>query len=140
MHIRIILRFFFEKYKCSGIAFFLQSSRYISNEQSCLKTTGVYGYLLLLSGLTFCVSYSVLPFHSVYALQFFHLFFFLMFFLKPLSSVVEMLLYTCVCVCVCVYSILYIYICYFRKLMKFFLTKKVMTFWFHLFDLGWIEC
>ena len=41
MHIRIILKFF-EKYKCSGIAYFLQSSRYVSNEQSCLKTTGLW--------------------------------------------------------------------------------------------------
>ena len=46
-HIRIILKFF-EKYKCSGIAFFLQSPRYVSNEQSCLKTTGLYDDLLLL--------------------------------------------------------------------------------------------
>ena len=42
MHTRIILEFF-EKYKCPGIAFFLQSSRCISNEQPCLKTTGLYG-------------------------------------------------------------------------------------------------
>ena len=39
MHIRIIL-VFFEKYKCPGIAFFLQSSRYVSNEQPWLKATG----------------------------------------------------------------------------------------------------
>ena len=44
MHIRIILKFF-EKHKCPGIAF-LQSSRYVSNEQSCLKTTGLYDDLL----------------------------------------------------------------------------------------------
>ena len=50
MHIRIILKFF-EKYKCSGIDFFLQSSRYISNEQSRLKTTGLYDDLLLPGGL-----------------------------------------------------------------------------------------
>ena len=31
--------------------FFLQNSRYVSNEQSCLKTTGLYEYLLLLSSL-----------------------------------------------------------------------------------------
>ena len=41
MHTRIILKFF-EKYKCSGIAYFLQSSRYVSNEQSCLKTAGLW--------------------------------------------------------------------------------------------------
>ena len=43
---------------------------------------------------TFSISYSVLPFHLVYVLQFLHLFLFLMFFLEPLSSVVEKLLYT----------------------------------------------
>ena len=32
-------------------SFFLQSSRYVSNEQSCLKTTGLYDDLLLLSSL-----------------------------------------------------------------------------------------
>ena len=43
---------------------------------------------------TFYVSYSLLPFHLVYVLQFLCLFFFvLMFFLKALSSVVEKLLY-----------------------------------------------
>ena len=31
---------------------FLQSSRYASNEQPCLKTTGLYDDLLLLSSLT----------------------------------------------------------------------------------------
>ena len=43
--------FFFEKFRCSGIAFLLQSSRYVSNEQSCLKTTGLYDHLLPLSSL-----------------------------------------------------------------------------------------
>ena len=33
------------------LLFFLQSSRYVSNEQSCLKTTGLYDDLLLLSNL-----------------------------------------------------------------------------------------
>ena len=45
---------FFEKHKYPGIAFiffFLQSSRYVSNEQPCLKTTGLYDDLLLLSSL-----------------------------------------------------------------------------------------
>ena len=43
---------------------------------------------------TFSISYSVLPFHLVYVFQFIHLFwfFFQMFFLKSLSSVVEKLL------------------------------------------------
>ena len=33
-----------------------------------------------------------------------------------------------------------IYNIYFRKCMNFYLTKKFMTFWFHLFGLTWIEC
>ena len=96
MDIRIILRLF-EKYKCSGIAFFLQSSRYVSNEQSCLKTTGLLDDLLLLSSL-FHLFYSILsapfsfslcsPLYPSLSLSF------LMFFLKPLSSVIEELLYT----------------------------------------------
>ena len=46
---------------------------------------------------TFSISYSVLLFDSVYVLQFlllFVFFFFWMFFLKPLTSIVEKLLYT----------------------------------------------
>ena len=33
--------FFFERHKCPGIVFFLQSSRCVSNEQPCFKTTGL---------------------------------------------------------------------------------------------------
>ena len=92
MHIGIILKAF-EKYKYLGIAFFfLQSFRYVSNEQSCLKATGLYFILIFYSYLiccTFSISYSMLPLHLVYVLEFLHLFlfFFLLFFLKPLSSV-----------------------------------------------------
>ena len=110
MRIRIILEVF-EKYKCPVIAFVLQSSRHVSNEQPYLKTTELYEDFFLSSSLfhffyfvlpfhflvyvTFSISYSVLPFHLVYFLQFLHLFtFFGMFFLKPLSSTVEKLLYT----------------------------------------------
>ena len=52
MFIRITLEFF-EKYKCPGIAFFfsLQSSSCVSNEQPCLKTTGLWDDLLLSSSL-----------------------------------------------------------------------------------------
>ena len=55
--------------------FFLQSSRYVSNEQPCLKTTGLYEDLLLLSSL-FHFFYFIfsLPFHLVYVFQFLHLF------------------------------------------------------------------
>ena len=43
--------YIFEKYKCPGIASFLQSSRNVSDEQPCLKTTGLYDDLSLLSSL-----------------------------------------------------------------------------------------
>ena len=76
--------FFFETCKCPGIAI-LQSSRCVSNEQSCLKTTGLYDDLLLLSSLFhFYISHSVLQFHLVFSFQF--LFYC---FLKPLSNIVE---------------------------------------------------
>ena len=42
---------------------------------------------------TFTISYSVFSFHLVYVFEFLHLFF-LLFFLKPLSSVVEKHWYT----------------------------------------------
>ena len=48
-----------------------------------------------LVGFASSISYSVLPFHLVYVLQFLHLF--LIFFLNSLSSVVEKLLYTYIC-------------------------------------------
>ena len=72
----------FEKYKCSGIALFLQSSRYVSNEQSCLKTTGLYDDILLLSSLFHFFQF--ISSASIYfnVLQFLHIFIFLMFFLK----------------------------------------------------------
>ena len=47
---RIILKCF-EKYKSLGIALFIQSSRCVSNEQSYLKTPGLYGKLLLVPSL-----------------------------------------------------------------------------------------
>ena len=91
MHIRIILKLF-EKCKCSGIAFFLQNSRYASNEQSCLKTTGLYDDLLLLTSL---LHFFYFIFRAPISLFHFSISsFFLKFFLKSLSSVVEKLLYT----------------------------------------------
>ena len=121
MYIRIILELF-EKYKCPGIAFFLQSSRCISNEQWCLKTTGLRDDLLLLSSFTFSISYSVLPLHTVYDFQYlFLLLFFFKLFIKYSGKTF-----------VYIYSMYNIYI---RKFMNFCLTKKFMTFWFHLFDL-----
>ena len=86
MHIRIISECF-EKYKCPGVTFFLQSSRYVSNEQLYFKTTGLYDYFYFyLVCFTFSISFS-LCFPISPSL------FFLMFFLKPLLSVVEKLLY-----------------------------------------------
>ena len=101
MRIRIILKFF-EKYKCSGIAFFLQSSRYVSNEQSCLKTTGLYDDLLLLSSLfhffyfifSAPISFSLCsPISPSPLLD-------LLVFLKPLSNIVEKLLHTYIKICI----------------------------------------
>ena len=124
MHIRIILEFFLKNTN-GQILFFCQSSREISNEQPGLKKLdymrNFYFYLVCF---TFSVSYSV-------AFEFLHLFF-LMHFLKPSSSVIEKLLHTCI------YN-MYKHI-YFIKLMNFCLTTKFMTFWFHLFDLVYIEC
>ena len=87
----IILEFF-EKYKCRVIAFVLQRSRYISNKQPYLKTTGLYEDLFLSSSFFFYFIFNA-PISLVYVFQFLHLFF-LMFFLKPLLSIVEKLLYT----------------------------------------------
>ena len=87
MYIRISLKFF-EKYKCPSIAFFFffgQRFRYVSNEQSCLKITGLYEDLLLLSSL-FSISYSMLPFHLV---LFSNLF--ISFFLCSFSSLYQVL-------------------------------------------------
>ena len=84
----------FETYKCSGIALFLQSSRYVSNDQSCLKTTGLYGDLLLLSSL-FHFFYFIFSAPISFSLCFpISPSLFLLFFLKFLSSIVEKLLYT----------------------------------------------
>ena len=100
MHIRNILKSF-EKYKCPSIVFFSRTpdmfptSSYVSNQLDHMMI--FYFYLVCFN---FSISYSVLPVHLVSVLQFLHLFslslffFFLMFFLKHLSSVVEKLLYT----------------------------------------------
>ena len=64
MHIRILLEYF-EKYKSPGNAFFFsfcQSSRYVSNEQSCLKKLdymiNFYSYLVCFSSLFFYILFS----------------------------------------------------------------------------------
>ena len=95
MYIRIVLKFF-EKYKCKKkkkmfrYCLFLQSSRHVSNEQSCLKITGLYHDLLLLFSLFQCVYFIFSDPISVSLCSpispFLH---FLMFFKKPLSTVVK---------------------------------------------------
>ena len=52
MQIRITLEFF-EKNKCLSITIFLQTSRCVSNELQCLKTTRLHDKLSLLSNLGF---------------------------------------------------------------------------------------
>ena len=86
MHIRIILECF-EKCKCPGIYFFLQSSKCVSNEQHCLKTAGLYDDLLrsLFHFFIFHIQCS----HLFYVFQFLQHLFFWLFFLKVLSNVVE---------------------------------------------------
>ena len=74
MHIKIILDFF-EKYKYPGIAFFLHISKCVSNEQPCLKTTGLYDGLLLLYSLFHLFYFTfIIPFHLVCVFQFLSLF------------------------------------------------------------------
>ena len=55
----------YQNYKCLGTAFFVQSSRYVSNEQPCLKPTGLYDDLLLSSSLFHFFFILSAPFHSV---------------------------------------------------------------------------
>ena len=97
----------FVKYKCSGIAFFLQSSRNVSNEQPCLKATGLYDDLLLLSSLfhffyfifrasisfSFLISPSLLYFN----------------FLSQAFTKHSVCVYMCVCVYIYIYIHIYIY-------------------------------
>ena len=106
---------FFEKYKCPGIISFsskaqdvILMSSHVSKEQGYMMI--FYFYLVALLFL-FHIQCS----HFIYfMLSNLHISFFLLLFLKPLSSVVENL-------CVCVY--IYIYIVY-----KFCLANKFMTF------------
>ena len=86
---RIIRGYYiFEKYKCPGIAFFLQSSRNVSNEQPCLKTTGLYDDLSLLSSLFHLFNFifnapisfnSCFPISPFFLLFWFHKIFMLLF-------------------------------------------------------------
>ena len=62
----MIISEFFAKCKCPGIAFSSAKLGYVSNEQLCLKTTGLYEiiFYFYLVCFTFSISYSVL-FHLV---------------------------------------------------------------------------
>ena len=92
MHIRIISELF-EKYKCPGIAFFssIDPDVFLMNSQPCLKTTGLYDDLLLLSSLfpffnfIFSAPISFSLCFPIYPSSF-------MLFLKLLPSIVEKLL------------------------------------------------
>ena len=100
------------------LLFFQQSSRYISNEQPCLKATGLYQDLLLLSSLvyffyfifsapisfTLCFSIFPSPLFDVLSQAF----------IKRSRKALAYILIICI-----------IYI--FRKFMNFCLTKKFMT-------------
>ena len=112
------------------LLFFLQSTRYVSNEQPCLKITGLCEDLLLFSSL-FHFFYFIFSRPTSFSLCFPispSLIFLYIFFLKPFSSIVE----KCGYMYTKIICTIYIYI---RKLMNFCQTKKFMTFLFHLFDL-----
>ena len=124
MHIRIILEFL----KNTNVQillfyfYFCQSSRYVSNQQPCLRTIGLYEdlflYLACYTSFYFIssapISFSLFSNSSINSI------FFLMFFLKPLLSIVEKLL-------IHMY-IDTIYNTYILENTNFCLTKKFMTF------------
>ena len=99
----------------------LFSTRNVSNEQPCLKTTGLYEDLLLLSRLHHffhLILRAPISLSSCFPISSSLLFFFfLMFFLMSLSSIVEKLLY-----------VNNMYNMYILEKMTFCLTKKFMTF------------
>jgi len=91
-----------------------------------------YFYLLCF---TFSVSYSMLPFHLVYVLQFLHLSLSLFFFFDGLSQAFIKCSKKAF-----VYLYINMYNIYILGNISFCLTKKIMTFLLNLFDLVWIEC
>ena len=118
--------------------FFLQSSRYVSNEQSCLKTSTLYDdFYFYLVYFTSSISKSVLLFHSAcfpISPSFLKKFSFLSLYKHNRKAFVWVYAYVCVCVCVCVcvYSMyIYIYtvcITYILEKMSYCLAKNFMTF------------
>ena len=132
MHIKTILEAF-EKYKYPGIAFifFFCRTPGISNKQPCLKTIGLYGDLLFLPSL-------------------FHFFYFI--FSTPVSFICfpispsfiigvlsQLLIKHSRKACVYIHINNMYNICILEN-NNFCLAKNFMTFWFHLFDLVWMEC
>ena len=127
MHNKIILECF-EKHKCPGTTILFQISRCIPSKQSCLKKTGLYDDLLLLSSL-FHIFYFIFSALTLFSLCFLisPFLLLLLFSLKPLSSVVEKLLYTYIC---SMYNI------YFRKCMNFCPAKTIYDI---LMPLAWLN-
>ena len=132
MYIRIILELF-EKYKCSGITFFLQSSRYVSNQQLCLKTTGLYDDLSLLSNL-FHFFYFMFSAPMSFSLCFsIYLFFYV---LSQAFIKYSRKAFVYISISIYLYRQIQIYSMDNNRLINFCLAKKIMTFMaFHLFDL-----
>ena len=104
-------------------------TRYISDEQLCLKTTGVYEDLLLLSSL-FHFFYFIFSAPVSFSLYF------------PISPSLLFFLFDVLSQVFIKHSrkaFVYIYMHYIYVLENLWIFK-FMTFWFHLFDLVWIEC
>ena len=117
MHIRIILNVF-EKYKCSVIAFFLQSSRYVSNEQSCLKTSGLHDDLLLLSSLFhffYFIFSAPISFHLFSNLSLYGCSFSNLYQAQQKSFFIHIYVYTYMYICVYIYMCTYVCICILAK-------------------------
>ena len=108
--------------------FFGQSSRYVSNEQPCLKAAGLYEDLLFLSSLfhIFYFVFSEIEFHLLYVFQFLCLFF--------LDVLSQAYIKCSRKAFICIY-IKNMYNTYIIKLMNFYQSKRFMMFWFHMFDL-----
>ena len=130
MHTRIVLKFV-EKYKCPGIAFYRGPD--VSNEQSCLKSTRLYDDLLLLSS-SFHFFYLIFSAPISLSFPIFSNIFQILFFDVLSQALIKCIRKAFVCG--------YLNMCNICILenMNFCLTKKIMTFWFYLSDLVWVEC
>ena len=119
MHIRIILKFF-EKCKCSDTASFSRAPEVFS-KQSCLKATGIYYDVLILSSLFHLfyfifsapTSFSLFSNFSIFSLS---LCFFSILYCKHSRKAFAYILYK------------YVYNTYIIESINFCLTKKIVTF------------